>query len=266
MTYFHQNSGFLKVSGKEAFSFLQAMVSRDIRKLHEAKQPAYSLLLNSKGKYKFDFFIWPHANNSYLIEIDNGQKEALKKMLNFYKLRADVQIEDYNDVISASALSPKDDDFTQDPRCAGLYRALKPKDTPLQNDFDYDSWRIKNGFAIYDDLKSDEDTPIEIGFDDLNAISYDKGCFLGQEGTNKAKHRLIIKQRLLPFTAAENAAFCENLTTKDDKKAGEVRLFKQGNGLAFIKLKYREEKLFMGDTEIKIHQPFWLPEERSETE
>ncbi len=260
MVYFHQNNAFLKIYGGRAFSFLQGLISQDLRNLHAKNQPVYSLLLNNKGKYKFDFFVWPLDGDSYLLESNFKAIQDIKKLLNFYKLKTPVQIENYNDVISISSLTADDADYKPDPRCEGLYRALKPHDTQIENSFDYNLWRLKNGLAEYTDLRGDEDTPIEIGFDELNAISYDKGCFLGQEGTNKAKHKLVVKQRLLPFELLAHTVSTHTIVTENQKRAGHVRHFKQGYGLAFVKLKFLDQNLYIGSEKIKINYPFWLKE------
>lgn len=257
MTYFHQQNGFIKVSGADAFSLLQGLISQDLRGLHEHNRPVYSLWLNNKGQYKFDFFIWPFEDKSYLIEVALAQIDALQKHLKFYKLRAEVKIETYGDVISVSSLRALDDDYKPDPRIDGLFRALKSSDTPIQNSFDYHLWRLQNGLPHYTDLKSDEDTPIEVGFDELGAISYNKGCYLGQEGTNKAKHKLIIKKRLFPFELKAERLSTDVIFNGQEKIAGHIRHFEQGWGLALIKLKFMDEDLYIEGQKIKIHKPFW---------
>lgn len=257
MTYFHQQNGFIWVSGKDAFSLLQGLISQDLRGLHEHDKPVYSLWLNNKGKYKFDFFIWPFENESYLIEIPLAQREELQKHIKFYKLRAQVNIALYEDVLSVSSLSKLDDDYKPDPRIKGLFRALKPANSPIENSFDYNIWRLQQGLPHYDDLKAEEDTPIEVGFDALGAISYDKGCYLGQEGTNKAKHKLIIKEKLYPFHLEASSLASDNILTLDQKTAGHIRHFEQGLGLAMVKLKFLQQDLFIDGQKIKIHKPFW---------
>ena len=39
---------------------------------------------------------------------------------------------------------------------------------------------------------------LEAGFDELNGISWDKGCYMGQELTARTKYRGLIKKRLMP--------------------------------------------------------------------
>lgn len=259
MAYLHKDRAFLLVSGADAFDYLQNMVSNDIRPVHEHKKPVYSLLLDNKGKYKFDFFVWPFNEADYLLETSISQIAAMAKLLKFYKLRADITLTELDDLYICSSLEDADG-YDADPRLdSGLYRKLGQGHAPATEDsFDYTIWRIQNGLPEYEDLIANEDTPIEMGFDDLHAITYSKGCFLGQEGTNKAKHRLIIKKRLLPFSVVADDMSEPNLVNAEQRPAGEIRCFKQGNGLAVIRLKYLNEPIYMDGQEIKVHIPNWV--------
>lgn len=41
--------------------------------------------------------------------------------------------------------------------------------------------------------------PLEYNFAGLNAISFDKGCYVGQELIARTHHRGVIRKRLTPF-------------------------------------------------------------------
>lgn len=48
-------------------------------------------------------------------------------------------------------------------------------------------------------LISGEAMPLEYNFAGLNAISFDKGCYVGQELIARTHHRGVIRKRLLPL-------------------------------------------------------------------
>ena len=48
------------------------------------------------------------------------------------------------------------------------------------------------------DLVVDKSLLLESGFEELNGVSFTKGCFVGQELTARTKHRGLVKKRLLP--------------------------------------------------------------------
>lgn len=55
------------------------------------------------------------------------------------------------------------------------------------------------------DLISNHSLPFESTLDYLNAISYDKGCYLGQELTTRTRHSGVTRKRLFPFLILSNS-------------------------------------------------------------
>jgi folate-binding protein YgfZ len=62
---------------------------------------------------------------------------------------------------------------------------------------------------------------LEFGLDDLNAISYTKGCYLGQELISRTKHTGVVRKKLAykysEITLKKNDAIIEN-----SEKIGEI--------------------------------------------
>ena len=59
--------------------------------------------------------------------------------------------------------------------------------------------RMRIGLGIPDatyDLEQNKTILLEAGFDELNGISWDKGCYMGQELTARTKYRGLIKKGL----------------------------------------------------------------------
>lgn len=59
---------------------------------------------------------------------------------------------------------------------------------------EYAKVRYSLGVAESEDLIKDKSIPLELGFDHLNAISFNKGCYLGQEFTNSCKRVLEVRK------------------------------------------------------------------------
>jgi hypothetical protein len=85
---FLKDRALIRVSGTEAQSFLQNLITTDIVSLasDEARPGA---LLTPQGKILFDFMIWRDGDD-FVIETDEEQRDALLKRLTMYKLRAAV--------------------------------------------------------------------------------------------------------------------------------------------------------------------------------
>lgn len=143
----------------------------------------------------------------------------------------------------------------------------------------YQSWRIALG--IPDpllDMEKEKTLLLEAGLDELNSISWDKGCYMGQELTARTKYRALIKRRLIPFKAIGTAAIA-SLQKGDElvvlgKEGEEVniglvtslaenwamvrvelaRLAKPWEG----QLVYKAGKLGMEEWALRIDPPAWL--------
>ena len=48
-------------------------------------------------------------------------------------------------------------------------------------------------------FESGKEIPLEYNFAALNAISFEKGCYIGQELIARTHHRGVIRKRLIPL-------------------------------------------------------------------
>ena len=79
----------LLVSGPDAKSFLQNLVTDDVTKLNN--NIIYSALLTPQGKLVTDLF-WVDAGQDVLIDVNSKVSDTLLKLLSLYKLRAEISI------------------------------------------------------------------------------------------------------------------------------------------------------------------------------
>ena len=80
----------LCISGPDAKSFLQNLVTNDVAKLKN--NIIYAALLTPQGKLFSDFFL-VESNKGILIDVHSKVGDSLLKTLNLYKLRAEIKIE-----------------------------------------------------------------------------------------------------------------------------------------------------------------------------
>lgn len=83
--------GVLRVSGADAKTFLQGLLTNDIEKT-DGGGAIHAGLLSPHGKILHDFFVLG-CGDGYLIEAPAESIEALAKRLSFYKLRSKVAID-----------------------------------------------------------------------------------------------------------------------------------------------------------------------------
>ncbi len=204
--------GLIHIEGSDRHDFLQGLVSNSLTKL-QGGTALYACLLTPQGKFLHDFFI--HDGDGFLLLDCEGTARAqdLYKRLNLYRLRSDVQIsvDEHNDVYAVFGLQTG----VPDPRHAGMgYRTFEKPDCEDKEFALWDAHRIT--LTIPDgsrDMVPERSTLLECNLDKLNAIDWNKGCYMGQELTARMHYRGLAKKHLYtvrgdalpaPFTELNN--------------------------------------------------------------
>ena len=276
-----QNRDFLTLTGPDRYKFLQGLVTNDIHKLSEEKC-LYSALLTPKGRFLHDFFIYQVGESVYL-EVDCSRLEDLNELLKRYKLRSKVDINlEKADVIClfgdllynlAEGMRVPEKDFKGfvDPRLKDLgvriiFSTLDPEkfgatEVTFQ---EYDKFRLSLGIPEAGrDMIIENAIPLESGLDELNAIDWQKGCYLGQELNARTKHQGMVRKRLLPVEIEGDPVEILAPITWNGVKVGSMRSSSLNKGIARLSLEAvtqlkESESFFCGATKIKPHIPKWL--------
>jgi len=95
--------GTLRVSGEEAQSFLQNLLSNDIREV-SATRAQLSSFNTAKGRMLATMLIWREGDD-YMLQLPRALCEPIRKKLSMYVLRAKVKITDASDEIVTLGLS-----------------------------------------------------------------------------------------------------------------------------------------------------------------
>ncbi|MDC0739671.1 folate-binding protein [Cognatishimia sp. SS12] len=182
----------LEISGPEAESFLQGLITNDIKKLDAGI--LYAALLTPQGKYMADFFV-ARQGDKVLLDVDATLVDMLATRLSMYKLRADVSIEK-SALHVHRGLGPTPKDGHTDPRNPALgwraYRAEPQAHDPIDWNELYVAAQIpQTGVELTPDSYI-----LEMGFERLNGVDFRKGCYVGQEVTARMKHKTELRKGL----------------------------------------------------------------------
>ena len=77
------------LTGKDALSFLQGLVSNDLRPLEASPGIVWAALLTPQGKYLADFFVVRRPEGDLLLDIATPLAADTLRRLTMYRLRAD---------------------------------------------------------------------------------------------------------------------------------------------------------------------------------
>lgn len=267
--------GVLAVAGEDRRSFLQGLVSNDVMKA-TPEHAIYAALLTAQGKYLFDFPIVSFGE-SLCLDAEAARLGELERRLGVYRLRSKVTLADatprfdiatvFGDGAPAAfGLAEEPGAATQfaggvayvDPRLAALgVRLLLPRPDGLPalraagfapaDAAAYDRLRLALGVPDGSrDLPVEKAILLEAGFDELNGIGWQKGCYVGQELTARTKYRALIRKRLFPVSVDGPLPDAGTPVMLGAEEIGEVRSGRDGLALALLRLDAVEQAAATG--------------------
>lgn len=223
------------LSGKDALSFLQGLVSNDMRPLETGPGIVWSALLTPQGKYLADFFVVHLADGSILIDIATPLAADTLRRLTMYRLRAQVQIAPSTLVVSRGLGTPPADAFA-DPRHLALGWRAYGSEPVTQPAVDWDAIRVRNVIPESGiELVPDETYILEAGFERLHGVDFRKGCYVGQEVTARMKHKTDLRKGLVRVRV-DGAVAVGTEILAEDKPVGT--LYTQSGGLGLAQLRF----------------------------
>jgi hypothetical protein len=274
--------GVLEIQGDDKSAFLQGLLSNDINEVGP-EQAIYATLLTPQGRFLYDFFI-VEQEGSYFLDVESQRLPDLIKKLSLYKLRSHVTMIPRPELKVYAlwgegiekALNLKDErgfshgGFYKDPRLSELgarFMGLEaPQGFSLGTVQDYDFHRIKLGVPEGGlDLLPEKSILLELGLDELHAINWKKGCYVGQELTTRSKFLGLVRKRLFPVKIEGPIPEFGAEIFFEEIAIGSMRSSQKDVGLALLRLehlKFDEEgqgqTLRCGEAMLTPYKPFWM--------
>ncbi len=178
----------IRLSGDDVRGFLQGLVTNNVL----GDLPVWAGLLTPQGKALFDFFLWADGED-ILVDCEEAQADALVKRLSIYRLRRAITIA--RDASLAVHWAREGGEGVPDPRLAALGRRwIAP---PSEAATGYHAHRLSLGVAEgAAELGQDKTLWLEANAEELNGVSFTKGCYVGQENTARMHYRQKVNRRL----------------------------------------------------------------------
>jgi tRNA-modifying protein YgfZ len=238
----------LRISGKDAAKFLQGQMTLNINDIRES-QGGFGAFCNPKGRVITTFLLVKH-NDGFLVIMPTELQASVKKRLQMYILRSDVQISECSDEYCLIGVRYLDDSiisnaplFTANQQENGIIAISLPKNRNLviaetEKSFSYwservskqqfqpgnsDVWRyldIISGIPWINTQTSEEFIPQMLNLDKLGGISFNKGCYTGQEIVarthylGKAKREMFLAESIMPGSPEPNLAIIDDADTE----------------------------------------------------
>lgn len=254
--------GVIELIGDDRVTFLQGLVSNDVEQARPGRA-VWAAMLTPQGKWLADFFIIADGQR-LLLDAERGQLGMLVQRLSRFRLRSKVsiRIETSLHVYAAWDGAPEAEaTIAPDPRLpeAG-WRLLSAAPLPVTADFaDWDRHRLMLGLPDGSrDLEAEKTVLLEAGFDELNGVSWTKGCYMGQELTARTRYRGLLKRRLVPVEVEGPLPPPGTPVLLDNAEVGTFRSGLDRRGLAILRLEALDSRLVCGEASLRPSIPAWM--------
>jgi folate-binding protein YgfZ len=179
-------------AGEDVAGFLQGLVTNDVT----GTLPAWCGLLTAQGKALFDFIVWP-AGADLLLDCESDAADELVKRLSLYRLRRKIGIA-RDDGLAVHWHAEQGDGGAPDPRHGDLGQrwVVQAEDGDASADAAWLKHRLRvgvpEGRAELGDVLW-----LETNAAELHGVSFEKGCYVGQENTARMNWRQKVNRRLV---------------------------------------------------------------------
>lgn len=266
--FYEQKRGLIKVSGKEAVQFLNGLITNDAAKLQNGSQMR-AAFPNAQGRLLALVRV-VRRDDGFLFETEAATREKVFQNLFRFTFAGDFFVEDLSDdydyfevrnpnaelQISSSIVfnsANGADYFVPKNAAADFTNKLKETGAVEISDALREILRVENGIAKYG-VDADETTIVpELGIEDL--ISYQKGCYIGQEIIARIHFRGHIAKQLTGLILEELAQTGDELKYLDGKNAGKITSVAYSPTLEkFIALAFVRYDYLADGTTLKINE------------
>ena len=249
----------LKITGEDRLDFLHGQVSNEVKGL-KVDEHNISLMLNVKGHALAQMQVFRRTEDLF-IAVESGAGELVKQQFAAHIVFDKVEISDLGDTLASMTLLgykskqllgdnlgkiPQENNFIYIPLASSKvllnisWRSLYPafdlhvlkKDAPIL--FDslikagaipageelLDTARVEAGIANATYEGGEGALPQEIGLE--NAISYQKGCYLGQEIMARIEARGNVRKELAMLLLEEIPANNEKIVRANGQSVGKI--------------------------------------------
>ena len=220
--------GLIQFAGEDTQTFLQGQLTNDVRKVTPTNSQ-YSGYCSPKGRMLASFLLWQN-NTGYIMQLPAELRESVQKRLTMYVLRSKVKVSDISDefvrlgISGSNALEILQKHYGDAPQTAHeiktlgadtvinlpgnrfeilttpdnapkLWDALRQNCTPVGSDA-WEWLEIQAGVPRITAGTQEQFVPQMVNFEAIGGVSFQKGCYPGQEIVARTQYLGKLKRRM----------------------------------------------------------------------
>jgi tRNA-modifying protein YgfZ len=220
---------YLRVQGPDAADFLNRMLSNDVPETGSVD----ALLLTPKARVIAPLLVWRRNDDDYLLLTEPELGEVVRAHLTRMRFAAKCEIESESHtstIVFGGGEGIPNRDYGRE-----AVEVLDAETEATLADEELERLRIEAATPRFGRELDDRVLPAEAGLEE-RAISFDKGCYPGQEPIARQHYRGKVNRRLRVLELDGDAPAPETAVTHDGKDVGRVTSAVAGLALAYVRV------------------------------
>ena len=284
-----EDRGLISITGDDAKNFLQNIITNDIEKVNKYRS-IFSALFTPQGKYLFEFFLI-QSKEGYLLDCDGKATSEIINYLTKYKLRSKIEIKDksteyiigvisfekFEEIQKNEGKNTDTMEYRNSPifidtrnkklgaRILSTLEKLHLTIKKLELEIVKPEIYFKKAHTLGVPVKGVESLKeqlfgLEANFEELHAIDFKKGCFIGEENTARMKLKNKLRRRLLPIKIENSVKIGDELKV-NNTTIGKV-LIDEPAPFALVKLfdwdfkEFNSKEILVNNKKVKLINVF----------
>ena len=218
--------GVMRAAGADAAAFLQSQLTQDMPGL-DARRATLAGWCSAKGRLLASFVVWRPQPDEFLLACSADLLPTALKRLSMFVLRAKCKLSDASaelPLYGVAGASPpawwRDGAGVGLPPVQGVSRALLAGEAPALPPLDAAAWtwlEVSSGVPRITAATAEQFVPQMINLELVGGVSFQKGCYPGQEVVARSQYRGTLKRRAFVFDSAAPAAPAQELFHAGDR-------------------------------------------------
>lgn len=237
---------YVRVKGPDAIDYLNRMLSRDVPDTGSVD----ALLLTPKARVIAPVLVWRRDDDDVLLLTEPELGDVLRVQLTRMRFAAkcEIKAEEHTSTIVFDAVQgiPNRD------YGVAAFEVLDA-DVDAVGEETLETLRIRAATPRYGREIDDRVLPAEAGLDE-RAVSFEKGCYPGQEPIARQRYRGKVNRRLRVLEVDGAAAAAETPVVYGEKEVGRVTSAVPGLALAYVRVEVPDDaELSVGPASARLH-------------
>ncbi|WP_440651630.1 CAF17-like 4Fe-4S cluster assembly/insertion protein YgfZ [Cysteiniphilum sp. 19S12-1] len=216
--YIYEEFEMIRVFGADCVKFLQGQLTNDMTLLNAKNPIQLNALCNQKGRIIALFFMRFVAENDLLLALPRNLADQVLQALRKYAVFSKISFEACDQYQLIYSQTENEEGFL-------LQHGIVDVSQQLVSSLNFDEVQKENicqQLPMIDIHNSESFLPAELNLDRLDVVSYQKGCFMGQEIIARMKYRGNLKKSLLSIETDKALPFAEKLQNVEGKNIADI--------------------------------------------